>query len=542
MRFSASSLARSRFLAAFVVLLLASSLSAQYSEQVDVSIATIDVVVRDKAGNLVRGLTKEDFDIYEDGELQKITNFSAIDVSDAPRVRTSGETSSAQPVRAPRLLVVFLDIQDIDPAPRKEFFRSVQTFLSSALHEGDYATILAWNHRIRIILPPTAQRELLDSTIGEFSKQGFSPLMETLERLQEDRLGEAAADAAFARSIGIEPKNDLVTDKAFADFVKFEKQCAKIRRKSKEVRNLLTHLSKIDMKKVLLFASDDMTLRVNKRCDNSFEFSALANTANAYGITIHGIHPPGPRERLIGPDQTQFLPDAVSPTTMASEYERVFDEMSGLTYLARLTGGVTGSGRQSAQLLKRAAEELDVYYSIGYALAPGKEDRARKVKVVPKNGKYRVRTRDAVVRLSEEARLRDQITANLYFPESNDRQSPAFTARLVRAVRDGSLLRIGVELSIRAGDLFVPPTATGETKKGSFSVFVAAGHDLGDASDVTELRQEFEPRTDTTPETPYIYTFETRIRPDSSRLSLAVRDNNSGSVAMSVVPLRKESE
>ncbi|MGK2860012.1 MAG: hypothetical protein ACSLFQ_22680 [Thermoanaerobaculia bacterium] len=35
----------------------------------------------DADGNVVRGLTKDDFDLYEGGKLQAITNFSAIDPS-----------------------------------------------------------------------------------------------------------------------------------------------------------------------------------------------------------------------------------------------------------------------------------------------------------------------------------------------------------------------------------------------------------------------------------------------------------------------------
>src|SRR5688572_27202269 len=54
-------------------------LEAQYVERVDVAVASIDVVVRDRDGKLVQGLTADDFEVYEDGKLQPITNFSAFD-------------------------------------------------------------------------------------------------------------------------------------------------------------------------------------------------------------------------------------------------------------------------------------------------------------------------------------------------------------------------------------------------------------------------------------------------------------------------------
>ena len=532
-----------------VTLLLTSSLAAQYSERVDVSIASIDVVVRDKAGNLVRGLTKDDFEVYEDGKLQKVTNFSAIDArvrvdepsSETKAAEDASESAPAQAVRSPRLLVLFFDVKAIDPAARQEFFRSIRTFVDTALRQGDFATILAWHNRVRVVMPPTSDRASLDAVIDEFSKQGFGPLWETLQRVQDARLVQVAEAEEFAGEVGMLPEYDQSADAAFEEFIRTEEICVKIKRKAREMRNLLTHLTKIEMKKVLLFASDDVSLRPSKSCDTAMELTALANTANAYGITIHGLHPAGARTAVVGPEvDPRLFPRSNEPTTMARQYNRTFDESGGLNLLAVTTGGVSGIGRQSGVVLKRAAEELDVYYSLGYSLSPGREDKPRKVKVVTKNGQYKVRSRDSVVRLSEAARLRDQIATNLYFPEPGDPQSPAFTARVVHIERDGRLLRAAVEVSIRASDLFLQANGDSPKKKGSFSVFVAGGRELGDASDVTELRQDFWGSPDAAEETPIVYSFETRIRPDTRRLSLAVRDNNTGQVATMIVALKGE--
>jgi len=535
----------SRLLCAVVVLfpLLTSSAAAQYSERVDVSIANIDVVVRDKAGNLVRGLTKDDFEVYEDGALQKITNFSAIDVrgpgeeaSNGTAAETSAPgTAPARTAGSPRLLVLYFGVQEIDPTSRREFFQSIRTFVDTAMRQGDFATILCWTNRVRVVLPPTSDRAALDSVIDEFSKQGFSPLWETLRRVQESRLIQVAEAEEFLGQMGMVSTSDQSADAAFEEFARTEDLCGKLKRKSREMRNLLTHLTKIEMKKVLLFVSDNLPLKPNVTCDTGPELTALANTANAYGITIHGLHPAGARTAMIGPEaDPKLFPRYNEPTTMARQYNRAFDESGGLYLLATTTGGVSGAGRQSGELLKRAAEDLDVYYSLAYSLSPGKEDKARKVKVVTKNGKYRVHARDSVVRLSEAARLRDQIATNLYFPESTDPQSPAFMARVVRIERDGRFLRAAVELSIRSSDLFLVD------KKGSFSVFIAGGRELGDASDVTELRQDFLARPDVDAGTPIVYSFDNRIRPDTRRLSIAVRDNNTGEVATTIVALKGE--
>ena len=525
-------------------------LAAQYSERVDVSIASIDVVVRDKAGHLVRGLTKDDFEVYEDGELQKITNFSAIDARDpgeeassitADVTTSAPETAPARAVRSPRLLVLYIDVQEIDPTSRREFFQAIRTFIDTAMRQGDFATILSWTNRVRVVLPPTSDRAAIDSAVDEFSKQGFSPLWETLRRVQESRLVQVAEAEEFLGEMGMASTSDQSADAAFEEFARTEDLCGKLKRKSREMRNLLTHLTKIEMKKVLLFVGDNLPLKLGPTCDTGPQLTALANTANAYGITIHGLHPSGARTAMIGPEMDpKFFPRSNEPTTMARQYSRAFDESGGLHLLASTTGGVSGAGRQTGELLKRAAEDLEVYYSLAYSLSPGKEDKARRVKVVTKNGKYRVHARDSVVRLSEAARLRDEIATNLYFPKEAGPQSPEFTARVVRIQRDGRFLRAAVEVSIHASDLFLEANGNDARKKGSFSIFVAGGRELGDASDVTELRQDFWGSKDEDATTPIVYSFETRIRPDTRRLSLAVRDNNTGEVSTSIVPLMGE--
>src|SRR5262245_53494102 len=47
--------------------------------KVDVELVTVDVVVSDSAGRPVTTLTKDDFEVYEDGRLQEIRSFEPVD-------------------------------------------------------------------------------------------------------------------------------------------------------------------------------------------------------------------------------------------------------------------------------------------------------------------------------------------------------------------------------------------------------------------------------------------------------------------------------
>ena len=48
------------------------------SESVEVSVTSVEVIVTDSKGNRVPGLTREDFEVRQDGVPQPITNFYAV--------------------------------------------------------------------------------------------------------------------------------------------------------------------------------------------------------------------------------------------------------------------------------------------------------------------------------------------------------------------------------------------------------------------------------------------------------------------------------
>ncbi|HVT46052.1 MAG TPA: VWA domain-containing protein [Thermoanaerobaculia bacterium] len=502
----------------------------QYVERIDVSIANIDVVVTDRGGRPVRGLTKDDFEVFESGRLQTITNFALIEAAAEPPSAVAGSTApqGMPATQRPRLIVLFVDIDDIDPLRRKQFFDGVRRFVHATLRKNDFMTVLSWNHRVRIVAEPTSDGEHIDRIIDAFAAPyGFREGAAAREA-GELRVEQAGRDARVARASGLEIASDPASEASFMEWVIGEERCANIRRKAMELRTVVASLARIDMQKAVIFASDDMALMPTGTCDTSIEQDALAATANAYGVTIHAFHPPGARDRIIGPERGGFLPGANARS--------FFEEASGLARLARKTGGLMGAGPQeSAQLLEQVAGGLDTYYSIGYRMSPGNEDRLRSVKVRTKNRSYRVRARQSVVRLSETTRIRDQVTTNLYLPEPSEQQTPFFDARISSITRDGRFRLVHVELEIRARDLAFLPVHEGK-RSGSFSVFVAAGREVGDASQVREMKQELE-LTASSPDEVVTYSFATRIRPDSRRLSIAVRDNVSGSIATRLVSL-----
>src|SRR6266849_894846 len=83
-----------RRLVAVVSLFLALPFDAQEKlvESIEVHVVNVDVVVTDRAGNPVPGLKREDFELYENGKPQAISNFYEVSPSPpAPLPAARGE-------------------------------------------------------------------------------------------------------------------------------------------------------------------------------------------------------------------------------------------------------------------------------------------------------------------------------------------------------------------------------------------------------------------------------------------------------------------
>lgn len=109
------------------ILLLAQA-PPRTGETIDVSIVNLDVVVTERSGARVRNLTKDDFEIHENGKPQPITNFALYD--DAEEVASQrgaapfpGVAPAGSPApRQPRAMVLVIDHIFLWESRSKPFF------------------------------------------------------------------------------------------------------------------------------------------------------------------------------------------------------------------------------------------------------------------------------------------------------------------------------------------------------------------------------------------------------------------------------------
>lgn len=115
----------------------------------DVEVVTVDVVVSDKAGNPLQGLTRDDFTVLDEGVPQALLNFEVVEAREAP---PAGSAAAAPRPRiatnsAPRLpgrtFVVVFDNINMSPANAQRAKATVVAFLDKGVRPGDRVMLAA---------------------------------------------------------------------------------------------------------------------------------------------------------------------------------------------------------------------------------------------------------------------------------------------------------------------------------------------------------------------------------------------------------------
>src|SRR5688500_5619805 len=122
--------------------------------QVEVNFVDIDAVVTDERGNFVSDLTKDDFELLDDGKPQEISAFSLVDIpvpaghpnaaaGSRPRPATpalSDVKSNAEPISG-RLYVIVLDDLNVAPLRTKVVVNAARELIERHFGPNDIADI-----------------------------------------------------------------------------------------------------------------------------------------------------------------------------------------------------------------------------------------------------------------------------------------------------------------------------------------------------------------------------------------------------------------
>jgi VWFA-related protein len=530
------------------VILSAAALAAQQptelpklTETIDVRVINVDVVVTDKKGNPITGLTGHDFEIYENGVPQKITNFYEVEGRKAINVATTPAApgAAAQPAPATReelpenlrrRIIFYVDNLSLAPFNRNRVFKDMKEFAKSAMRPGDEAMIATFNRSMKVRLAFTRDAKQVEQTLDAISGEsalGLSNRSETRDVTKQITDAQNYDEAlAAARTHAQSVEHDL-------------------RQSVSSLNALMSTLAGVEGKKLLVLTTEgfqmqpgrDMfylidevgrqkgwqsgsTLLEGMSFDASTLIQSIARTANANGITMYAIHAGG-----LGAAQEGMLAEMDKPISYTVTQTAISNSTDSLQLIADMTGGLASINTNNFGLaFKNIQRDLESYYSLGYRGGTERVDRQRSITVKVKNRNYIVRSRQTFVEKSTFAEMNDRVIANLlYRTKANDLK---IVVKLGQPQLQEDLYRVPVEVQIPMESLTLLPQ--GESYMGGFSVYVAVANKDGDMSDVARKTHQIRVPQGDFPKIKgkyYTYSLDLLMEPGINRVSVGVVDD-----------------
>jgi VWFA-related protein len=515
-----------------------------FGETVTVNVVNVEVFVTDKKGNRVTGLTKDDFELFENKRPMAITNFYAIEGGKPtappapPAAPGEAIVEAVEPPGPPAedqrlLLVVYVDNFNLRPFNRNRVLREMRTFIDQKLTRGDLMMLVTYDRSVNIRQPFTSDPGLINQALvglEKISAQGVHADSERRDVLQRIEESESANEAvSWARAYSESTFNDL----SFS---------------VDSLRDIVNGLAGTPGRKAVLYVSDGLQMIAGQdvfhavqakyaegaNLTQSFEFDAsrrfreLTATANANRVTFYTIDAAGLRAYSSISAENQSAGQGVFIDQI-----QIQNLQSTLQMMAEDTGGraILNSNQVGPQL-DRIADDFKSFYSLGYSPPHNGDGRYHEIEVKLKNKKgLTVRHRAGYRDKTADTKMSDGTLASLSFPFQSNPMNLEIEFGTPKAREDGYYL-VPVDVKIPLGKLVLIPRDSAH--EASIRIYVAAADSEGGTSEVQQTPVPIRiPSADIERAVTqsYTYTITLLMRQGEQKVAVGLRDDLAGAVS-----------
>lgn len=527
------------------------------AENVTVAVTNVEVVVTDSKGKRVPGLRKEDFQVFEDGIPQPITNFYALTgghaiLADGSEISLQSPAGPAAAAEIPSTLkakyIIYVDNLNIHPLHRTRVFRSVYDFIDKAIGPNAEGMVVTFNRSIKVRQKFTSEKGLLVGALEQVA--GESGGGATLVSEREDALQKI---------------NDM---KNQGEAINFAEQTARsmdddLRQSIGGLKTTIDGLAGVEGRKILIYVSDGLPQTVGEELfdtiqkkfqnqtsamteafqfDRTASYLALVREANAQGVTFYAIDAAGLQaDENISPERAG-MDSRPSTFFLRQNYQQP------LQTLARETGGIAAvNTNDPTRELNEIAKDFSDFYSLGYRSTRGAVDRPHQIEVKLTKPGLRARYRSGYMEKTVETRTAEEVTAALIYPRAENPLKFTIAVGDPKAYSAENYL-VPVRMSIPLENVTMVPD--GDNYRGRLYVYFVVLDSDGKQSDLQIRPLEIKvplKNYDSAKKKTYGYDVQLIMIPGAQRLSVAVRDGVSNAVSfaqkgvfVSVLPTEKK--
>ena len=387
--------------------------------RVTTELVLVNVVARDKKGNLVRDLKKEDFTLLEDGKKQEISSFDFESVDQpltagAAEATVSGAAGTGALLKSPkkgpasldardrRLILLFFDFSAMDPEQIDRAVDAAKKFVSTKMQPADLVGIVSLATNMRVDLDFTDDQAKLMATLNAYASgegQGFDN-------------GATGSTEGAAETGGSFAADDTDYNTFSAD------------RKLLALQSLMQALGKLSQKKSLIYFSNGISQSGvdNQTALRAATAAAVKANVSIYSMDIRGLQafPPG------GEAQAASLhgQTAYSGASVLNDLNNNAASQETLVTLSSDTGGKAFFDTNDfSGVFSQVQKDTSAYYVLGFTSNnPLKDGRFRHLKVQVnrsdvkldfRSGYYADRDFEHLNKADREQQLEDELAAQL---------------------------------------------------------------------------------------------------------------------------------
>lgn len=423
---------------------------------INTNLIQVDATVTDKSGKIVKDLTADDFEIYENDQKQLISNFSFVELQpDQPTEPTASKPNKnvlpAPPVpnklKAEQVRrTIALVVDDLGLSFSSIYFvqQALKKFVDEQMQPGDLVAIIRTGSGIGALQQFTSDKRQLHAAIervkwnsvGRVGISSFAAIEPTLKEIVKDALGTAAE---------LEAQNEAN---------EFRENIFAVGTLG-AVNYIVRGMRELPGRKAVMLFSEGFVL-FDRNGQNQRVLDALrrlTDLANRSAVVIYtmdarGLVAPG----LSAEDNTFGLEVEQVSDRLDQRDEKLLNTQQGLRTLAQQTGGFSIINQNSLNRgIERVLNDQKGYYLIGYepddAVFDSKQRRFNKLSVKLKRPDLKVRYRSGFFGITDEAAKPSpktpvqQILNALRSPFATGEIDLRLTALFTDDAKTGSLMR-----------------------------------------------------------------------------------------------------
>ena len=405
------------------------------SEIINVEVTNIDVVVTDRSGKRIKGLTRDAFEVVENGQKREITNFSEISTS---------ETVAVEQKPAPRRILILFDQNQITFGSRKKMADAARAMLKNVIRPTDRVAVASITRSVTPRIGWTTDHAALETVFRQIEQEsitGATPL-QLLERRMQDvvgftRTGSDGSDGA----VGSPNVSDITAN--FETLIGMAREYAatetfETRQTLAAIESSLGLFDPAAARKIVIIVGGRVTTRpgyemfqlaqkVKERIENdeemrrrvrgarlasplleagsyntAREIETLAKRAHAKGVAFYSTNPEYGT-------QVEGSSQDVREDSIA-DFNRTATGYDGFQMLANITGGAVLLGAPADVAMKFVQQDLEAYYSIGFKSSGSDTPESAKITVKAKG--YNTRYTLSGGKLTRDEEIEEWVMSN----------------------------------------------------------------------------------------------------------------------------------